>query len=162
MELPKETVEFMNSIENIWKNKFPNSMVFVKYSSNLIPCISVYFYLSKNKEEASNNILDNDPCKTIFQIYSLDKEGNLFDKIEVERILGAYITRAVHKDDPKEKYLCYSGIPVKYRKMNTTKEKVILNFKKYVDQLADLIINNADDINNGIIHNIYDCRTKVA
>ena len=161
IELPIETIDFMNTIRNIWKTKFPNSSFHIQFENHLCPCISIYFYLSKGKEEVSYNILMNDACRTIFQIYSVDKNGKLFDKIEVERLCGN-ITRRIHKDDPNEKYLCYSSIPVKFRKMNEKKEKIIKGFEKYVNNLAELIINNADDINNGIVNNIYDCRDKVA
>lgn len=161
IDLPIETIDFMNSIRNIWETKFPNSSFYIQFENYLCPCISIYFYLAKGKEEVSNNILMNDACRTIFHIYSVDKNGKLFDKIEVERLCGN-LTRRIHEDDPKEKYLCYSSIPVKFRKMNSNKEKIIKGFEKYVNNLAELIINNADDINNGIVNNIYDCRNKVA
>lgn len=162
IEIPNETKDFLNNVISIFKNRFPNSNVSAVFVNNICPCIEIRFYLAKDKSECANNIMMNDPCRTIFHIYSVDQKGKLFDnKIAVERIYGNSIIRAVDPNNPKEKFLAYAGIPIKYRMMNNTKDNVLKGFQKYVNKIAQTIIDNSDAINNGIVKNLYDVKSKV-
>ena len=162
MEIPVETKNFLDDVRNIFRNRFPNSIIQAGFGNNICPAITIRFYLAKDENECSSKIFMNDPCRTVFMIYDIDNNGKLFDKISVERIYGKNIIRAVDKNNPDEKYLAYGSIPVKFRKMKNTKEKVLAGFRKYVDELASIILDNAEAINNGIIHNLYDVRNKIS
>jgi hypothetical protein len=161
MELPAETVKFMNEIKEVFQKRFPESSIGVHFSNHLQPNIEVRFYLSKNSSECSNNILMNDCCRTIFMSFDVGNDGTLFDKVSFERIYGKGIIRAIDKNNPDEKYLAYGSVPVKFRKLNNKPAKVVEGFKKYVDTLAITILENAEAINNGIIRGLYDVRNKV-
>ena len=161
-ELPEETKEFMNDIKKVFNDRFPKSRCVIGFSDNIGACITMWFYLAQNENEVSNGIMMNDACRTIFQCYDVDNNGVLKDKISFERIAGRGVTRKIHEDDPNEKYLAYSYIKVPYRKISGTKEAVIRNFERYADKLAQIILDNADDINGGIVGGLFDVRDKVA
>lgn len=161
-ELPEETKKFMDDIKAVFDKRFPNSRCIVKFSNNIGSTITVWFYLANDESEVSNGIMANDACRHIFQCYDVDDNGKLADKISFDRISGRGITRKAHDDDPDEKFLAYSYIPVRYRKVTGTKETVLKNFERYVNSMADIILENPDEINAGIIDNLFDVRDKVA
>lgn len=161
-EVPEETKKFMDDIQAVFNKRFPDSRCVVKFSNNIGSTITVWFYLAKDESEVSNRIMMNDACRHIFQCYDVDDEGNLSDKISFDRIAGRGVTRKIHEDDPDEKYLAYSYIKVPYRKVTGTKEAVLKNFERYVDKMAQIMLDNADDINNGIVGNLFDVRDKIS
>lgn len=161
-ELPTETVAFMHELKNTFNKYFPNSLCEVTANLDFAPSIFIKFYLAKDTSEVSNYILLNDPLAATFVTHSLDKEGNLANKICFEHIAGKSIIRSARKEDPKEKYLVYGSIPIAYRKCTNTKDKIIKSFEKYLMNLSQVILENYEEINNGSIHNMYDVRTKIA
>jgi len=161
-EIPEETKKFMDDIQAVFKKRFPNSRCAVKFSNQLGGSIGIWFYLAKDESEVTNRIMLNDACRHIFICHDIDENGNLADKLSFDRIAGSGITRQIHKDDPDETYLAYSSIRVPYRKVTGTKEAVLKNFERYVDKLAQIALDNADDINNGIVNNLFDVRDKIA
>ena len=159
-ELPQETKDFVHNMKAVFNNRFPNSYCKVAVSFSLAPSVFIYFDLAKNADECANKIQANDICGMAWCSFDIDENGVLKDKISFERLKGYGIRRKAHKDDPKEKYLVYSSIPVKYRKTTNEPSKVIKTFEKYVENMANIILENIDEIQD-TVGNLYDVKSKV-
>src|SRR5512147_1857403 len=68
-------VELAEEIQKEIQKIFPKSGVSVKFTSNLIPSISIMFTLGKDKTEYTNGIINNDPAFIKMNVYGQEKKN---------------------------------------------------------------------------------------
>ena len=156
------TEKFLNDIVEVIKTRFPNSRIFWKKVCFYGTYYHIYFYLAKNENEVSSGIMKNDAMDWCFVIdaKNTDDNGCLNDEITIE-LNRNYIIRIADKNDEKEKYCVYGSVKVPYRKIKGNAEKCIQKMKNFIDKTAEIIIENADVINQGIIKGIFTVADKV-
>ena len=143
--------ELITHIENSYYKHFPKSKIFVKFSINLYPSISIRCFLAGDKTENISNYWDNDILNIRFLIsgenfqefsrdINADSELNL---ISLENNDKSYRIK------PDSLYMAYGRRQLSFRKIQGNPEKIIKSlddfFKKFKKSLLD-------DLNNGSIH----------
>jgi hypothetical protein len=151
---------FVDSLVDVIKSRFPNSSVYWKRVNMFGSSeYQIRFYLAKNLDEMANQIDMNDAMRWCFSI-PCNNDFCLADDIVIE-LNNNSIIRVADKNDPKEKYCVYGRVKVPYRKIKGTTEQCILKMKKFIDKTAEMMIENAEAINQGIIKGLFTVADKV-
>lgn len=162
MKSIEQSEKFMDDMVNVIKSKFPNSKIYWKrgrmFGSTFY---TVYFCLAENETEVANSIWLNDALCWKFDIDTCNDKGELFDEIIIENN-DTTICRGIDVENyPNEKYLAFGRIKVSYRKIKGDENKCIEKMKKFIDKTAEIMIENADLINQGTIKGLFDVRDKI-
>lgn len=156
----EQSKEFMSQFVNVIKTRFPNSNIYFKRVNMFgVEEYQVRFYLAKNLEELSNKIEMNDAMNWCFSVGCID--GCINENDIVVGLNRNSIIRIANPNDPKEKYCVYGSVKVPYRKIKGNAESALVKLKKFVDKTAELLIDNADTINQGIIKGFFTVADKV-
>lgn len=157
----KENSEkFVEDLVCVMKSRFPNSNIYSRRVCMFgVHEYQIHFYLSKNTEECANCIDMNDAMRWCFFI-PCNSEFCIDDDIVVELNKNTII-RIADKNDDKEKYCVYGSIKVPYRKIKGSDLSCLLKMRKFIDKVADTMIENADVINQGIIKGLFTVADKV-
>ena len=151
--------KFANDFVEVIKTRFPNSSVcWNRVSMFGNTEYQIRFCLAKNLDEVANHIDMNDAMRWCFSI-ECNNDGSI-DNIVVE-LNNNSIIRIADKNDPKEKYCVYGRVKVPYRKIKGSAENCLEKLKKFIDKTAELMIENADAINQGIIKGLFTVADKV-
>ena len=151
--------KFANDFVEVIKTRFPNSSIYWKRVSMFGNTeYQIRFYLAKNLDEMANRIDMNDAMRWCFSI-ECNNDGSI-DNIVIE-LNNNSIIRIADKNDPKEKYCVYGRVKVPYRKIKGSAENCLEKLKKFIDKTAELMIENADAINQGTIKGLFTVADKV-
>ena len=150
--------KFMDDCVNVIKTRFPNSNIYWKENNFGYKTYHIYFRLSKDVSECANGILLNDAMNWWFSLTAQELQMNN-SVIELNR---NSIIRIADKTDPKEKYCVYGSVKVPYRKIKGTTEQCLIKLKKFIDKTAEIMLENAEVINQGIIKGLFTVADKVA
>ena len=154
----EECEKFMDDCVKVIKSHFPNSNIFWKENNFCYKTYEIYFNLAKDASECSNGIVRNDAMNWWFTIADSDLKN---DNITIF-LNRNYITRIADKNNPKEKYCVYGSIKVPYRKIKGNREQCITKLKKFIDKTAEIMFENAEVINQGIIKGLFKVQDKIA
>lgn len=155
----EQSKQFVNDLVEIMKTRFPNSNIYSKKITMFGSSeYQIRFNLAGDISECANNIEMNDAMRWCFSI-PCDAVGCI-DDIVIE-LNNNSIIRVADKNDPKEKYCVYGRVKVPYRKIKGSSEQCILKMKKFIDKTAEMMIENADAINQGIIKGLFTVADKV-
>ena len=156
----ENSTKFIDDLVKVMKSRFPNSHI---YSRRV--CMfgeheyQIHFYLAKNLDECANKIEMNDAMRWCFSIFC-NNDFCLADDIVIE-LHSNSIIRVADKNDPKEKYCVYGRVKVPYRKIKGNAECCILKMKKYIDKVAETMLENSESINRGIIKGLFTVEDKI-
>lgn len=128
-----------SKLELAYKEVFKNSKIAItKNSFSGDNVLWVQLYLAKNESEEINGYFDNDILGIIFKI-TKTAENNYIIENENSR----YLVK------PTNKYLVYESKKVAFRKTQGNEDKIITDFKKYVENLHKALL---EDLEQGNIH----------
>lgn len=151
-------LEFAEKIEQVYKGKFPDSMIAVKPCKGFGRYIPIACYLAGDRAEFINGIRENDMLHISFMIdlpRNFDFES---DELPESIILKSLDTSYAIK--PENKYMYYGRRKIPYRKTAGTPEKLISAFGKFTERLYTQI---TADMESGNIHGNFTelLRTKI-
>lgn len=156
----EQSKSFMNEFVDVIKSRFPNSNIYFKMVNMFgTEEYQVRFYLAKTLDEVANKIALNDAINWCFSVEC--KNGCVNEDDIVIELNRNNIIRIADQNDPKEKYCVYGRVKVPYRKIKGNKESSLVKLKKFIDKTAELMIENADAINQGIIKGLFTVADKV-
>lgn len=142
--------EFLETIKTSYSKYFPESKCSAGIREILsIKDIGIYCYLSIDRNEVANKIIENDMFTIRFSI-----EGK-FENLETDITDIDLILTNDHKRytiKPTEKYCVYGGRVLKFRKTVGKHNKILKALDKFFKQLKDSLI---EDYNNNNIHEDY-------
>lgn len=156
----EQSKSFMNEFVDVIKSRFPNSNIYFNRVNMFgVEEYQVRFYLAKTLDEVANKIALNDAINWCFSVEC--KNGCVNEDDIVIELNRNNIIRIADQNDPKEKYCAYGRVKVPYRKIKGNKESSLVKLKKFIDKTAELMIENADAINQGIIKGLFTVADKV-
>jgi len=138
-----EAGKFIVKIKRAVNKIFPNSLVHANLSlSGFSPAIMVSFTLGKDKSEYREGSASNDPAHVAFMINGVDGDGNLDDRLVLERILGggfmvhpapgSYVAMDIHK--------------IPFRKTTGSQDRILKSLERYFTRLRAELRDNEDKI----------------
>lgn len=129
--------EFKEKIEEIYKEKFDQSLVECNVYRCLGKSITIDFVMAGSREECASGYFDNDMLNGCFMIHLPDgwtEEDDLPEKMTMAALKG-YI-----RIKPEQKYLYCGCRKLPYRKTTGNAEKLIAAFGKFVDRLHEAVV----------------------
>ena len=135
-EETKEIKEFVNDIEKTIKKYFKNSTLDVKYSTNLLESIWIYFAIGE-KKYWSYGYADNSPVNVKCSIYKATENSNFLEKMEFKpQISKIYIK----PENPQ--YMEYDSVKIPARKATGNKDKILNTIDKLFSNVKKLTKEN--------------------
>jgi hypothetical protein len=156
----EQTEKFLNDFVGIIKSRFPNSYIYWKRIKFYGTYYHIKFFLCKDESEVSNKIMMNDALNWCFIIDTTNEDGTLKDEVIIS-LDNNTICRIADKNDPKEKYCVYGRVKVPFRKIKGNVENCLLKLKKFIDKTAELMVENQDVINQGVIKGLFTVNDKI-
>jgi hypothetical protein len=146
-----KTKELIAEIENAYSRYFPNSKIFVNFSTNLYPSIYITCFLAKDKSENSGGYWDNDILNVRFMI-----GGENFREFSKDITLDSELSIITLENQsknyhikPDNKYMVYSGKDLSFRKVQGNADKILKSLKTFFEKMK---LSLQDDLNNDKIH----------
>ena len=143
--------ELAKEIENTFKKYFSNSYVDSSFDRHLSSDITVRIALAKDRNEAINKIMENDPMKAIFFIdldRKVDSEGKIIQPLMVERISGGGLFWfPVGERNMKR-------IKVPFRKTTSDPTKIVKVFETHFKELQKAVKDNAESLNKVLLFDV--------
>lgn len=132
--------EIVAKIKQVIEKHFSDSLIQVKFSTDILPSIDIGFTLGKNKSEYSNGIHNNDPLHHSFSIYGFEKNGD-YKTLSLEDVIKNFTIK------PEEgSYYAYGRVKTPFRKLKTDDpNKIIKAIDIYFSKLAKLVKDNEDN-----------------
>ena len=142
--------ELITNIENSYYRYFPDSKIFVKFST-FYPSISVKCYLAGDKTENISNYWNNDILNIQFMISGenfreFSRDINQESELNIVSLENNYKSYHIKPDSP---YMVYSRRKLSFRKVQGNSEKIIKSLDDFFKKLKKSLL---DDLNNGNIH----------
>lgn len=129
---------FMDNLQSIYYNKFPNSLCRTNFGRLLgDPFVMITCYLAKDKEEVSSGILDNDvfDVKATFDFRNAPRDLSA-DEPMPEQCELSFLGRSIMTVPTVDYLYCdYSRINV--RKTVGNVDKMLKTWEKFVNNLYD-------------------------
>ena len=143
-EAASSAAELVADIESTFKKHFPNSFINARHSKGIGNSIMVTIALAKDKMEAPNKIIDNDPMLANFAIHmnsnQIDDSGEFTgEPLVIERFRGAGLSW--HGQDG------FNRIKVPFRKTTGDPAKIIKALDRHFQRLSDAVKENAEALN---------------
>jgi hypothetical protein len=146
-----KTSELIVAIENTYSKHFPNSKIFVKFSTNLYSSISVRCFLAGDKNENSGGYWDNDILNVIFMISSENfKEFPKGVTLDSELgIIGIENNGKSYNTKPDNQYMAFGRKELSFRRVQGNTEKIIKVLNTFFEKMKTSL---QDDLKQDRIH----------
>lgn len=143
-EAAASAAELASEIETTFKKYFPNSFIKSRYDVNIGKSVMVTIALAKDKTEATNKILDNDPMLANFAVHldpnQIDDTGNFTgEPLVVERFRGSGLSW--HGPDG------FNRVKVPFRKTTGDPSKIIKALDTHFQRLKAAVKDNVEALN---------------
>ncbi len=129
--------ELVKELKEIYVEKFGDCLFHNSYGCFGKDTIFIRLFLAKDESEVANRIMDNDMFSILLELRDFGNEYKL------EKVLSGV------REKPMDKYCYCSSKRIPYRVTLGDGEKIKKAFKKYVDNLHSILI---EEFNNGNIH----------
>jgi len=146
----------ITEIEKKYYEKFPNSRIFVKFSKNFYPSISIVCYLCNDQKEEINGYWDNDILHISFMI-SAENFREFSKDINLESdllIIGLENNHNSYYTKPESVYMAYGSKKISFRKVQGNPEKIIRSLDLFFEKLKTSLLESLND--NNIHANHFD------
>lgn len=150
-----ESDVFVKEIKDGVEKILPGFGIFVKYTNNLIPIISISIRIGKDKSEWASGIAGNDPLSAMLFVENIGKNGELNNQLELKATQSRVFTKA---DSP---YVVYGSQKIPFRKVKGDKKKILQAIVKYANSVKSILKKVKSD---GLVHDyhrkIFDKKVK--
>ena len=143
--------EFLNEIENSYKEQFPKSKIVAELDNRFYNSISITCFIANDINEVANRIWQNDMLSIYFSIDSINGEfaKDITIESEIPENLKIEVSRKSYLIKPENRNMCYGRRKLSFRKTTGNYNKILKSLDKFFRRLR---ISLEKDVELNAIH----------